>query len=322
MSLQIDRGLAKFDYVDHHAILGVPINAGASEIRKRYLRIARSLHPDSRGEAVNLQLANQLLSKLVNPAYEFLSQEKDRAEYEVLLRLLGQRLANERQAIVFEEGLAKEILKSRELDSFYQQAVQQLAEKQYQSLNQVLELTGQLSELNMAYLLCKAGKAELGSEQWHNLSASSTPPAGAKPTTSMTSSKSTTPPGFESRGKSTTPPAESFVSQYCRRAEELLAKNSFQLAILELRDALKLDPNNSRCHSLMGTIYLKQNQLTMAKVHFNQALRFDPQDLAAINGKEKITKLEQKAQKAKMQQSPPQKPGSGGLFGLFGGRKK
>ncbi|NET53020.1 MAG: J domain-containing protein, partial [Merismopedia sp. SIO2A8] len=84
MSFQIERGLFKFDFTDHHAVLGIPIGADKKEVRKRYLKIARNLHPDSskaEGEAEKQQ-ANQLLSKLVNPAYEQLS--KDDREYLVM----------------------------------------------------------------------------------------------------------------------------------------------------------------------------------------------------------------------------------------------
>ncbi|NET50396.1 MAG: J domain-containing protein, partial [Merismopedia sp. SIO2A8] len=46
MALKIDRGLFNTDFTDHHAVLGVPIDASSKDVRKRYLRIARRLHPD------------------------------------------------------------------------------------------------------------------------------------------------------------------------------------------------------------------------------------------------------------------------------------
>jgi len=81
MSFKIDSGLFKFNFTDHHAVLGVPVDAEFKDIRKRYLKIARCLHPDScsaQSEA-DKQRANQLLSKLVNPAYENFSQAGNRA---------------------------------------------------------------------------------------------------------------------------------------------------------------------------------------------------------------------------------------------------
>ncbi|MGB6300370.1 MAG: J domain-containing protein, partial [Rivularia sp. (in: cyanobacteria)] len=83
MSFQIERGLFKYDFIDYHAILCVRVDADASEIRKRYLKIARRLHPDSCAKAGDEEkrLASELLSKLVNPAYEHLHQDKNHAEH-------------------------------------------------------------------------------------------------------------------------------------------------------------------------------------------------------------------------------------------------
>ncbi len=307
MSFQIDRGLAKFDCVDYHAILGIPIDAEAGEVRKRYMKIARSLHPDSCTEE-NKQLASQLLSKLVNPAYEKLSQARDRAEHEILLQLLGQRVAQERDAIELQAELAKQLLQAKDPDSSYKTAVQDLATKQYQSIDQAPDLTGQLSELNLAYLIVK-GKGDRHPN--------SVAPGGATSATASTNSK------FRSASSPTgnfgSPSTDTFVGQYYRRAEEFLAKNNSQKAMLELRDALKLEPNNSRCHGLMGMVYLKLNQTTMAKVHFNQALKADPKNSMALSGRSQLDKLDPKA---KSKASMSQKRDGGGLFGLFGGKKK
>jgi predicted Zn-dependent protease len=100
-----------------------------------------------------------------------------------------------------------------------------------------------------------------------------------------------------------------------------------------LREALQLEPNNSQCHSLMGMVYLKQNQATMAKIHFNKALQINPQEPLALEGKQKLEQPSGKAGKAtgataaSPQKTAPKgdKPdgkSGGGLFGLFGGKKK
>nr|WP_274704530.1 tetratricopeptide repeat protein [Acaryochloris thomasi] len=99
-----------------------------------------------------------------------------------------------------------------------------------------------------------------------------------------------------------------------------MAKNRFQQAIQELRDGLKLDPKNSQCQSLLGSIYLKQKQTKMAKIHFRQALKLEPGDIDALKGMEKIAKLEKAAQ-GTSSQSAQQASGRKGLFGLFGGKK-
>ena len=41
------QGLFKFDFTDHYAILGVSLDAEFAEVRKRYMKLARRLHPDT-----------------------------------------------------------------------------------------------------------------------------------------------------------------------------------------------------------------------------------------------------------------------------------
>jgi Tfp pilus assembly protein PilF len=60
------------------------------------------------------------------------------------------------------------------------------------------------------------------------------------------------------------PKEESVVEQYLHRAQNLLEKNQLSQAKVELQDALKLEPRNSHCHSLVAMVYLRQNQLKMA----------------------------------------------------------
>ena len=71
MVFPIQQGLFKFDVIDHYAILGVSVESDIATIRQRYLKIAYRLHPDTcKAETqVEKQRANELLSRLVNPAY-------------------------------------------------------------------------------------------------------------------------------------------------------------------------------------------------------------------------------------------------------------
>lgn len=322
MSFQIDRGLFKLDFTDYYAILGVPINSDAKEIRKRYLKIARSLHPDSfTGDCENArQLATEFLSKLVNPAYEKLSQDRERAEYEVLVRLKGQQVVKQKDSIEISSETAKQLAKASDVDHAYKAALKEISEKQYQSIDQVLELTGQISEINAVYLLRKGGATPSSQPKQPAATSGSTAQktagaaTGAKPSTQA-------PPAAP-------PPKASAVEQYCRRAEELMNRNAFAQAILELRDGLKLEPNNSRCHSLLGMVYLKQNQAKMAKIHIDRALQLDPKEALALEAKQKLDQLSAKAggkgatpaAKSGKTDQPPKS--GGGLFGLFGGKKK
>lgn len=329
MSINIDRGLFLLDFTDFHAVLGVPVDADTQTIRKRYLKIARRLHPDSCASEseTDKQRASEFLSKLVNPAWERLSQEKERTEYDLLLRLKGQQALQ--QSSNLELGaLGKELTTASNPDHFYRSSLKNLTEKQFEHLDQTLDIIGQISELNMAFLMRKEGQGV------------ATPINTGK--TIYTgrnlpdSSQSTSNPGTVRSAPPPPPRRESVSDQYYRRAEGYASKNNFAQAVLELRDALRLDPKNSQCHALLGELYLRQKQLTMAKIHFNKALELDPQNEMALQGKQKLEAPPPATVKGKKNQSAAQKnpktgkPSSngksgdsgGGLFGLFGGKKK
>lgn len=316
MSLKIDRGLFKYDFTDYHAILCVPINADVKEIRKRYLKIARRLHPDSCTANSNAekQLASDLLSKLVNPAYERLSQEKNRAEYMLVLLQTGKRLLQESTSIDLTSDVAKQLAQTSHLEQAYKSAIAFLAETQYDSLDNVLQTIGLISEANLVYLV-------------RNVAVSK---PVANPTPTPTPATNTATPSKVNQ--TTAPPVkeDSMVAQYIRRSQDLLAKNQLAQAEVELRDALKLEPNNSRCHSLIAMVYLKQNQIKMAKVHFHRALQLDPQDEIALEGQHTIEKIlgqksasSKSAAKSGTGTNKAGKSHGGGLFGgLFSGKKK
>jgi curved DNA-binding protein CbpA len=307
MSLKIDGGLFKYDFIDYHAILCVPVDADAKEVRKRYLKIARRLHPDSTvvTKSADKDIANELLSKLVNPAYEKLSVERNRAEYSLVLSQIGKRLAQESTSIELITDIAKQLAIAPNIDFLYKSELTKIADTQFNELQQVSQFISQISELNLVYLMRRAGRLM------------------TTPQTPQSTSKSSTPPP--------PPPKEdSPVEQYLRRAQILIEKNQFTQAKVELQDALKLEPKNSRCHSLMAIIYLRQNQLKMARIHFENALRLNPQDKIALEWKPKVDKaMGIKSGTDQVESSPnkgdnqPENSGNGGLFGgLFGGKKK
>jgi curved DNA-binding protein CbpA len=309
MSLNINIGLFKFDFTDCHAILGVPINADFKEIRQKYLKIARLLHPDStaaKGEGEK-QKANDLFSKIVNPAYEKFTTERSRAEYLVVLKDISKRVKQEQNPVLHDE-LAQELAKTNNIEQIYKTALHKLALNQYEDLDRVTQVIAQISEINLVYLMRQTDKAFT---------------TGAQPFLSNTQK-----PSQETK-QTPTPPEEqvqdTLGEQYIRRAQKLMEKNNFPNARVELQDALKLEPNNAIAHSLMGIVYLKQNQLTMARVHINKALQLNPNEPMALRSKqvlaEAVPKIEGQTNPAKPTGEGGDKP-KGGLFGgLFGGKK-
>lgn len=337
MSSLITLGLAEYDCADHYAILGVAIDASAGEVRKRYLKIARSLHPDSCPQGTDKEKASQFLSKVVNPAYEALSKDKSREEYNVLLRLVGQRVMLETEQRRFREPRAQTVIETQDFDTLYRESVSQLAQHQYESLDQVLAIANQLSELNLAYLLRREGGVPL-----QPATPSPTPPPQVQSAQMRTPSpqaqghQTQTSPTHMSTPSSTGPTAPAppqpsaesgnqFVKEYVSRAEGYIAKNSFSNAIRELREGLNLDPKNSRCNNLMGTVYLKQQKFGMAKHHFNLALKYNSKDPEALKGVDLLRKREKRSDAAKKPSKATEAGSeSRGLFGLkiFGSKKK
>ncbi|MEM7713189.1 MAG: tetratricopeptide repeat protein, partial [Cyanobacteria bacterium P01_A01_bin.68] len=255
-------------------------------------------------------------SKLVNPAYENLSQDKSRAEHTAVLIQMGKRLAQDSASVELTTDNAKQLASTPNFDSAYKNAISQVAKIQYKSLSQVVEAIAQISELNLVYLMRSAGKSLK--------SASSN---------SATSGSNSTNSNNNSATNNYAPPQpkeDPVFAGYMRRAQELIAKNQLSQARVELQDAIKMKPNSNECHSMIGVVYMKQNQVKMAKIHFDRALQIDPKDQTALEGKTKIDKILKKTAPSSGKKSTvsaaaskSSKSESGGLFGgLFGGKKK
>lgn len=320
MALNIEQGLFKFDCIDHHAVLGVPLDATANEVRKRYLKISRRLHPDSctADSEASKQQASQFFAKLVSPAYQQLFNDQSRAEHNVLLTRIGKRLVQEKEKIDLQSELAQQLYKSTNLEHEYKTALHKLIEKQYESIDHILQNTAQISELNIVYLLRKSSQGQSASK----------PAEATKLTTPAVPTPGKTTPGTPGKVQ---PVAEQKVTKveippsetYCRRAEEYIEKNYPAKAILELRDALKMEPKSSRVHALMAMAYLSQDQPKMAKIHIDTALQFNPQEPTALEVKKRMDMIAKRAGVGTASgQKKVESKSNGGLFGLFGGKKK
>ncbi|MBE9032651.1 DnaJ domain-containing protein [filamentous cyanobacterium LEGE 11480] len=313
MALQIDKGLFSADFMDHYAILGIPLDIDPKEIRKVYLKIARRLHPDSSAltNDGDRQIASQLLSKWVNPAWENLSQEKNRTEYNLLIKMKGQSAIGASSAqTVHLNSIAQQLLAAPNPDFFYRSALSDLSKKQFVQLDQAMEMTGRISELNLAYIMRKQSSGE------NTISST-------RPLYTVGASFSETPAQRQAQEQAQAeeprvPIRQSLAAPYFRRAEGYYKKSDYVRAIRELRDGLAIDTTHGPSHSMLGMAYMNQKQPTMAKIHFNKALAINPEDEQAQVGKQALARMN--AANNASQEAP--KKSSGGFLGGLFGRKK
>lgn len=313
MSFEMTKGLFKYDFTDQHAILGVPLDAEFNDIRKRYMKIARRLHSDtcSFESQADKDWANQFLSKVVNPAYNKFSKESDRKEYNLLLAAIGKRVAKEQAKMPIESEAAKQLATAKDWEEAYKTAVSKLALKQYESVKETQEAIDQISELNMVYLL---RKERMGGGVGV---AAGSPPKVATPTSTAKTAAAAATPATPATATSAPPLPkleDSPAEPYCRRAQGFMDSKSYAKAILELKEAVKLDPKHSKAHAMLAMSYLQQDQATMAKLEMNKALQSNPEEPTALEVKKK---LEQAAAKSKKGDEKP-----GFFASLFGGKKK
>lgn len=296
-------------FSDPYAVLGISVAADDRRVLSRFRAIAKILHPDSQALAntATKEFAEQLLAKLVSPAYQKLKQEKERKETTVLLRFKVRRLT--REAPLSPQGeLARELLQRpvNEVDVFYEQAIAQLADVQYNPVDQFEAITKQLGELNLVYLQLKMGEVVVREKRTGLVSA-----AAAKP-------MQFTPPITDADVVT-----ENYAQRHYRRAQEYMKKGNWTQAVQELRDAIKIEADKSEYHALLGVAYLQQNLQGMAKVYLRQALKLNPRDPLATKYAPKVgievpdaTNGQQK-DKSQNGRKPPGGSARGGLFGLF-----
>jgi len=153
-----------------------------------------------------------------------------------------------------------------EVELFYEQTLNQLSQQQYDSLQNFEAATHQISELNQVFLRRKMGEPVIRQKRT-GLMAASTATASPIPT-----------PGPGVPGEAA---PISYADRHFKRAQEYLRAQRAPEAIQELKDALKLQPQNSNYHCLMGQAYLLNKLPGMAKVHFKQALRLNPKNAVA-----------------------------------------
>lgn len=268
----MSHGLLTSDWLnrfsDPYAVLGVSVAADDRRVLKRYRSVAKVLHPDAFAldDTKNREFASQLFARLINPAYQKLKQEKDRAEASALLRFQVRRLSRE-GPLSPNSDRARRLMRypASEVDVFYEQAIAELAETQFQTLDQFEAIASELTELNLVYFQLKMGEVLVREKRTGLVAA-----AEAKPVQ------------FAAPAQTSEAATESYSRRHYRRAQEYIRKGNPAQAVQELRDAIKIEADQSEYHALLGVAYLQQNLTGMATVYLRQALKLNPNDPVAL----------------------------------------
>jgi curved DNA-binding protein CbpA len=285
----ISRGIAKYNIKDHYAVLGLPLIVDPALIRRKFMKLAKTLHPDICGQTpAEKELATNYFAKMVSPAYQVLSNEKERNEYFATVRLLGQDLKKRSEEITLESEAAKKLYRYAH-ETTYLKAVSELAERQYSSLDLILENTATLSEFNLVFLMTQDSIA---------------PPVSVP----------TRPEPRAGVDGTQAPQKKSKAARNIKLAELYVAKQQWAEALAELKAGEKLDPANPKLYALLGAVYFNQKMMSMAKASLQKALKLNPKEPIALDYKEQIRIADQRASRENAKQNK-----KGGWFGL--GRK-
>jgi len=262
----------------------------AAQIRKKFLQLAKVLHPDVFGRnAEEKEIATKYFSKMVSPAYQLLNSDRERGEYLATLRMFAQDKKQKQEVPTLESEIAQKLYRIPH-EITYKQYVEEIAPKQYESLDSILAYTSTLSELNLVYLFTQSSLSfSTGS------SAAINNPATNPSTESAPVAK----------------PAQSPALRNLNMAELFISKKQWTDALKELLGAEKLDPNNAKIYALKGLVQMNQNAAAIAKASFQKALKLDPKEPTALKY------INQVSAATKPPEKPPEKKG-----GLFGWGKK
>lgn len=271
--------------VDPYALLGISVSADDKRIAKRYRTIAKQLHPDALagtppGEGMAQALATQVIARIVNPSYQKLKHEKSRQETLATIRFRVRRLARTEKLVPTFQSAQQLVQASGEsVDTFYEQALSNLANAQFSSLQNLHAYSLEIGQLNLVYLHRKIESPVIRSKRAGLMTNAVTPTAASRrpmsfvPAAAGANSENT---GAGSEATQQEPAGVSYLEKHTKRAKTYLAKQNYDMAVQELREALKLAPQSAELHSMVGQAYYKQKLSGMAKAHFRQALKLKP----------------------------------------------
>jgi curved DNA-binding protein CbpA len=287
---------------DPYAVLGVAVTADERRILKRYRQIAKQLHPDIQAtkDESGREFANQVLTRLVNPAYQRLKQDRGRSETLATLRFKVRRLSRE-QKLSARGEFAQQLRESPEpeVDVFYEKTLPPLSEDQYSSFEAFAQRTAAIAELNLIYLRRKMGEPVIREKRTGLVSS-----AAVQQSVSVTADHTS--------GQPVSGPSVNYAQRHIDRAKTYINNKKYVHAIQELRDAVRMEPSNSDYHTMLGQAYLLNQKGGMAKVHIRQALKLDARNAVALKYAKQMN-----LDLADLSGSDAKKKKSGGLFGRF-----
>ncbi|MDB9526870.1 DnaJ domain-containing protein [Oscillatoria sp. CS-180] len=297
-------------FSDPYAILGVAVTADERRISKRYRQVAKQLHPDQQMQADEdaRKFANQTLTQLVNPAYQRLKQDKGRDETLATLRFKVRRLSRE-EKLIPSRDLAKRLsqVDEAEVEVLYENFLAELSDAQHTSVESFTEQTLAIAELNLTYL-----QRTLKTPVIRNKRAGLVPAASVNATPTPMGGDGTATPVKEE------PPQVDYAQRHVIRAKTYIASKCFPEAIRELQDAVRIEPENSNYHTMLGQAYLMQKMVGMAKVHIRHALKLDAQNpIARKYAKQLELDIQRPQAKDNKQSKTNGHRKSGGLFSFF-----
>lgn len=264
--------------IDPFALIGVSVSADEKRIAKRYRQVAKQLHPDAlsggRGQGgMDEAIAAQVIARIVNPSYQKLKHDKSRQEIMANSRFRVMRLVRT-ESLLPTFPSAKQLAEAEDegVNIFYEQALSKLAESQFQSLDELHAYSLEISQLNLIFLSRRLANLAIRPKRIGLISVAATP-------TVMTSATANIEP-------STAEPPEKLEINYAQkhtvRAKTYLAQQNYEAAVQELREAIKISPQNPELHSMIGQAYYMQKLSGMAKTHFRQALKLKPDHKVAL----------------------------------------
>ena len=312
-------GLFKYEVKDYYAILGMPISAHPKQIRIRYLKLAYQLHPDTNRNEDRAQKAqaSNILSKILNPAYENLYKDKLRRECELIFSDIANRLVSDLDDITFSSETAKKLLQENpnKLEQKYKETVEKIRQDQYQDFNKISVKVGLLSELNMIYLVRQKQEqvSQVTGKNYRPNSIASTEGVITQANRASNSRKVNEEKTVKNQSSTTKKqpltPLEKLIMSATKHIETL----NYEPALFDLREAVKLDANNAVAHALLGLVYLEQNNKTYGRIHINKAVSLDSDNPQVKNAQEKLEaiygKKSSKGKKGTKGKSKDQKSG-------------